>query len=366
MGAMSHRIQDQSPAGTLLLWGFALLWCLLTTPVLIIIPRETSRGNTAAWLGVLFPIVGVGLLIAALRRTLRQMRFRRSTLLLDATPVPIGGTLRGTVEVPHPLTSVSGVMIRLLALERVRRGKTTTDTLVCHEERELSPSMVRRGANGAIIPIEIPVPPDAPPSSDTIFWRLNVDADVPGIDYFATFDVPVQHSTFTDFRPHGAPAPINPPLQPKCFVERQTPEGRELYFRRFNAPQRAFSTLMFLLVWLGAIGFMTFVGMPSVVPILFGLIAIPIFLSTLDLFFETRTIVLGHHDVTVRRRLLMSSEKVIPYADIESSSAVITADASGARPYYRVDIYTKQGRVKAAKNIRSKREAEWVASRIRK
>ncbi|HEV7765105.1 MAG TPA: hypothetical protein VGQ76_08900 [Thermoanaerobaculia bacterium] len=363
---MSNRIPDQSPAGTLLLWGFALLWCAMSTPVLFVIPRETSRGNTIAWLGVLFPLIGVGLLLAALRLTLRTMRFKRSTLTLDATPVPIGGTLRGTVEVPHLLTSVSGIMIRLLALERVRRGKSTHETLVCHEERELAPSMVRRSAEGAIIPIEIPVPPDAPPSSKTIFWRLNVDADVPGIDYFATFDVPVQQSAFTDFRPHGAPEPLNAPLQPKCFVERQTPEGRELHFRRFNAPQRAFSSLMFLLAWLGAIGFMTFVGVPTVVPIILGLIAIPILFSTLNLFFETRTILLGHHDVTVSRRLLTSSRKVIPYADIESTRAVITADASGARPYYRVDIYTKQGRVKAAKNIRSKREAEWVASRIRK
>jgi hypothetical protein len=45
---------------------------------------------------------------------------------------------------------------------------------------------------------------------------------------------------------------------------------------------------------------------------------------------------------------------------------VANADANGAHPYYRVDLETTGGKhIKAAKNIRSKREAEWVASRIK-
>jgi hypothetical protein len=292
-------------------------------------------------------------------------------LILDTMPAPIGGTLRGRVEVDHPLTSASGVMIRLVALQRQRSGKSTVDTIVAHEESELLPGMLRRTADGTVIPIEIAVPSDAPATDATdgersVYWRLTVDADLPGIDYSASFDVPVFKTEFSDFRPHGVQAHVTAPADPKSFIERQTPEGRELYFPRFRAPAQAFMSLLFTTIWLGAIAFMVVTDVPMAIPIIFGLIAIPLVFSTLDHFFETRSILLGAHAVTVSRRLLSKKEKVIAYADIESAKAVVRAAANSGRPLYRVDIHTKAGkRIKAAKNIRSKREAEWVASRIK-
>ena len=370
---MPQRIRDQSRAGTLLLWGFALLWLVVSSPMVLLIPGEVRKGNALALAGLLFPIAGIGLLIAALRLTLRRMRFRESALVLDIAPVPLGGTLRGTVEVPHPLTAASAVSIRLMAMERRRRGKSTRDTIVCHEERELEPSLLRRSADGVVIPIEIAVPHDAPPSetinaSRQVFWRLNVDADVPGIDYHAAFDVPVARTAFADFRQHGiAPSPIAAPQNPRSYIERQLPDGRELYFPPFRTPAAAFFSLLFTMMWLGAAGFMAYVGMPRFIAILLSIFGILFLASTLELFFESRTLLLGSHEIRVRRRMLSTTEKVIPIADIESARAVLMATSGGARPYYRIDIETKQGkRIKAVKNIRSKREAEWVAARIRR
>src|SRR5690349_18317607 len=184
----ARHIPDQSGTSTAILWGFALFWNAVSTPVLLFVPDEVRKGNTLLLLALLFPIVGAGLLLNALRVTLRTARFKQSTLILDTTPVPIGGTLRGSVEVPHPLTSASAVMIRLMALARVRSGSDSHDTMVCHEERELDPALLRRTADGVVIPIEIAVPSDAPPSESAenetqVFWRLTVDAELPGIDY---------------------------------------------------------------------------------------------------------------------------------------------------------------------------------------
>jgi hypothetical protein len=368
---VSRRISDQSRAGTFLLWGFALLWSAIASPALVFIPDAVRKGNQLAWVGLLFPLVGLVLLVNAARLTLRALRFRNSKLILDTMPVPIGGTLRGSVEVPHELTSVSAVMIRLTALSRRQSGGSTVTAIACREERELEPGLLRRTADGTIIPIEIPVPADAPPTDTTdehenVFWRLSVEAEVPGIDYSATFDVPVFKTAYSDFRPHGTPAGMTAPVDPKSFAERHTPEGRELYLARFRAPSRAFLSLLFTAIWLGAIAFMVVIGVPVVIPIVCGLIAIPLVLSTLELFFESRTILLGPHHVTVRRRLLSKTETVIPYSDISSAEAVTGAASNGARPYYRVDIETTAGkRIKAATNIHSKREADWVASRIK-
>jgi hypothetical protein len=63
---------------------------------------------------------------------------------------PIGGVLRGSVEVPHALDDASSVMVRLMAVELRRSGKSTTQTVVSHEERELDPATLRRTGDGVV------------------------------------------------------------------------------------------------------------------------------------------------------------------------------------------------------------------------
>ncbi|MFL6245753.1 MAG: hypothetical protein ACJ74H_06990 [Thermoanaerobaculia bacterium] len=201
-----RRISDQSRRGTVIFWGFALLWNAIAAPVAVFVPDAIRRGHHIAWLGFLFPIAGALLLIAAIRLTLRALRFPESTLVLDTMPAPIGGRLRGHVEVAHPLTAVTRVIIRLTALSRRRSGRDTDDTIVCDEKRELQLAQLRRTDDGTIIPVEINIPESAPPSQTSdaevqIYWRLTVDAEVPGVDYSATFDVPVARDAFAIHSP---------------------------------------------------------------------------------------------------------------------------------------------------------------------
>lgn len=201
-----RRLRDQGRRGTVIFWGFALVWNAIAAPVVVFLPDLIRRGNPVAWLGYLFPLVGAVLLIAAIRLTLRALRFPDSTLVLDTMPAPIGGRLRGHVEVAHPLSSVSRVIIRLTALSRRRSGRSTHDTIVSDEKRDVQLAQLRRTDDGTIIPIEINVPADAPPSDTEsaevkIYWRLTVEAEVPGVDYSAMFDVPVARDAFAIHSP---------------------------------------------------------------------------------------------------------------------------------------------------------------------
>lgn len=202
-----RRISDQAHATAAPLWGFALAWNAISAPLALVFLPDAMRGdNDFAWLALLFPLVGVALLIAAIRLTIRGLRFRASTLVLDTLPVPVGGRLRGHVEVPHPLASASKVTIRLVALSRRRSGNKTYDTIVCDEQRELNLAQIRRNDDGSVIPVEISVPADAPPSDTTnaelkIYWRLTVAAEMTGVDYSATFDVPVERDAFSIHSP---------------------------------------------------------------------------------------------------------------------------------------------------------------------
>ena len=53
------------------------------------------------------------------------------------------------------------------------------------------------------VPVRFPIPPDALPcddrnSRDTVLWRLEVAADVPGLDYASAFEVPVFRTAESD------------------------------------------------------------------------------------------------------------------------------------------------------------------------
>jgi len=366
---VARRIPDNGPPHLALLWGFAFLWNVIAAPILVLLPAELDKGNQLAWLGVVFPIAGAILVLGAILTTLRSLRFRRSTLVLDSVPVPIGGMLRGTVESPHMLDNATSVMTRLVAVEIRRSGKSTIETTTTHDEREVDPALIRRSGNGAVIPVEIAVPADVDPTeveqhARKLLWRVVVDAEVPGLDYSATFDVPVFRTVFSDFRPHGLTSQISAPRNPRSYVERSGPEGPELYFPPFRAPGVALFSLLFTIGWLGVIAFVIAIEVPRAIPIVFGLFAIPIVMSNLELLFGSQTLVVAPDRLIIRRRLLFTSEKSIPRTEIAAARAAV-ATQGGARPYYHIEVQRTSGRAKrVVKYIRSKREADWVASRI--
>ncbi|HKR65793.1 MAG TPA: hypothetical protein VJZ00_18830, partial [Thermoanaerobaculia bacterium] len=308
----TRRIRAHSAAGTAALWGFALLWNAIAASVLLFVPHERTR---VFWIAFLFPVIGIALLGVAIHAMLRVLRFRESTFVADALPAPIGGVLRGMVEVPHPLTDVSAIMLRLNCVTRERNGNETSFITTCHEEREVDPAAVRMTMDGVAIPVEIPIPADAPASDDDRTWKLVVDAEVPGVDYSASFDVPVEPVAFTDFRPH-ATTPLGPPRNPRSLVEREGPHGHELHFPAFRARSVAFWSLFATLFVAGATLFAIELEAPAFMVAIVGLIGLVFLASTLDLFFASRTVILAPDHLIARRRLLFASTKSIPYGEI--------------------------------------------------
>jgi hypothetical protein len=215
------RIRCDTGVRAATLWGFGSVWSLISAPLLWILPAEIRGGNQAAWLGWLFPLVGIGLLAAAAYASWRLRRFGRSTFEMTTLPGVIGGELRGTVHLRARLSPEAGFGVRLTCLERTRRshgGKAETQEHV-RWQAEQCIQHAGMGPWGSAVPVSFTLPsgclPSAAGTTSSVIWTLEVEASVPGVDYRVQFEVPVfitDHSRrdVDERQAAGAQAPIRP------------------------------------------------------------------------------------------------------------------------------------------------------------
>ncbi|MEP6688058.1 MAG: hypothetical protein ABJC36_06890, partial [Gemmatimonadales bacterium] len=190
----ARRIADSSGAEMGFAWALAILWNLISIPSAVLAVRAAlHEGNRAALIALLFPIVGAGLLVWALRATLRRRRYGTSVLELGTLPAAVGHVLEGTVRTPAGLRPADGFRVVLSCIRRVTSGsgrnRSTSESILWQEER-------RTPVSGLGVPIAFALPPDAVPSDpgrggDRTLWRLELSAEVPGVNYVSRFEVPV-------------------------------------------------------------------------------------------------------------------------------------------------------------------------------
>ena len=178
----------------------ALFWNLGSLPVLLFIPGEIRGGNQAAWIAMLFPAIGVGLILWAARRVLIWIKYGESIFQMASVPGVIGGPLSGVARTKVHLRHADGFRVALKCLQQktTRSGKrsTTTTTTLWEDSRVITRELLEADFSQSAIPVQFAIPfnlaATSPPGDNPkITWRLTVSAKVPGVDYSANFDVPV-------------------------------------------------------------------------------------------------------------------------------------------------------------------------------
>src|SRR6185295_5878980 len=95
------EIKSTTRGQAVLFWIMALAFCGFGIPILIfIIPQELHKGNKLALLALFFPLAGIGLMIAAIYQTLRQLKYGAVLFKMKSVPGIIGGVLMGTIRIP--------------------------------------------------------------------------------------------------------------------------------------------------------------------------------------------------------------------------------------------------------------------------
>ncbi len=384
------RIVGSTKATMVFTWVFAIFWNLVSAPLLFVVPREVlEKQNYLGLIGLLFPVVGVGLLYWAARATARWKKFGSSVFEMAAVPGLVGGRLGGTIQTNFVAAPQEGFNLKLTSLRRRRgRGKnsSTTERILWQEEQTIPRERLRTAYRGTSIPVEFRIPYECDETNETnyydqVIWRLEAVAEVSGIDYKTQFEAPVFKTA--ESRPAEAeeesaagyaPAAAMPfdPTRSSIEVRPSTLGGTEYCFGAARNVGAAISLTVFFFIWMGAIWLQLYLGAPLFFPIVCGLLGAVLLLFVIDLWFSSTTVVIESGMVKIKRTTLgIGGTKQIPCSDISDVQIKIgmqqgqTATQS-AKAYYDIKIHRKNGKkVSAGRNLRDKREAEWLAAEMK-
>jgi hypothetical protein len=373
--------QESGSARLAFLWMFAVLWNAVSIPAAFVLPLREARQQPVLYVVLIFPLIGLALLFAALYGTLRRMRYGASVCHLDRVPIAPGQAFHGEIDTHVHEPPPNGFLVRLSCVRRVSRGRNSTESLLWRDEQTVA--YAAPSPAGMRVPFTFTLPRDAEPTALTApgvstYWRLDIRAEVPGIDYAAMFDLPVfgaaVDAVSDEPREPSWPAPQADPLS--WTPERSSriaiaplPSGGEEYR---SGPMRGSGGCglgIFTTIWFGVIALMTRLGAPVFIPLLFGAFGLFILIATLDFFLGRTTARVDRTRVALRRAWLgLGGTRTIDASavtDVVTSIGMTQGGGSGT-PYYDVEIRAGGKKYDVAKYVPSKRDAEMLAARVRR
>jgi hypothetical protein len=202
----TSTIKSSSKSSMYGAWIFAALWNLISAPLPFVLYDEVlQKQNYIALVGLLFPLVGAGLLIWAIRRTLEWKRFGPAPVTLDPYPGSIGGHLGGTIDLRVPFDAKHQFSVSLTSIHSYVSGSGKNRSK--KEKANWQENLIAHatpGANGTRLTFRFDIP-DGLNESDTKkddsyhLWRLNLSAELPGTDLDRDYELPV-YATATQSR----------------------------------------------------------------------------------------------------------------------------------------------------------------------
>jgi hypothetical protein len=263
------RIKSSNVAATkfLALMGVAVcgLGGVLAATVL---PKELRPGNYGVLLVLLFPLAGLGLLVAAARAARARRRFGDCVFEMAAIPGALGGTLQGVIQTGARLRPAQGIHVNLSCLRRVTTGtgksRSRQEHVLWQDEQVLTAEagLPEPEPGHTAIPVHFQLPADQPESTvgygDGIHWRLTASAKMPGLNFDTAFIVPVFAVAGAASAEADEPDPTATLQMPAEELRRyehsrirvsEGPHGREFYFPSARNLGSTLCVTFYLAVW---------------------------------------------------------------------------------------------------------------------
>jgi hypothetical protein len=380
------RVESSTRQKMVVSAGFAALWNLISLPgAIVAIPEFIETREWPILLVFLFPVVGCGLIVWAVRAAIRYRKYGVSVFELAHVPGVVGRGVGGLARTSVPVRPVGGFEVKLVCVNRYTTGsgddRSTKEKILWQETRTVQDVDHDWGGAGTVIPVAFRLPQDAPESDDRnsdnqTIWRLELDADVPGVDYHVQFEIPVFRTAESDqplpaeleadlAQARGAEAYRPPPDSP--ILVSPTSRGTEVAFPAARHPVPALGLTGFTAVWTLAVWLLLRYDAPRIFPVVFGLFDVLLLYGVLSMWLGHSTIVLGRETARITRGIGFLTRTLTLPLDTVDDVEIKIGMQSGNIPYYDILLHAGEGRRhKVGSSIKDKREAEWLVDVIRK
>ncbi|MBC2593008.1 hypothetical protein H5P28_01920 [Ruficoccus amylovorans] len=387
----SGRIKDSNLVGALFMIPFALFWNGVSWTVILVMLSSGNLGeNPALLIFLLFPLIGLGLAWAAVYQILRWRKYGTSVFELAEIPGVIGGNLGGLILTRVHVRHQGGFTLTLRNVHQWTSGsgknrRTHTETL--WESRQvLDQEAMPDDPTRSALPVLFFIPYTCHPTQrrrdgSQDYWELTATARAPGLDYKASFRVPVFHTKDSDPNAQqpsattsatggtgGSATPLPELGAIAGLTVRPDLSGAEvLEFK----PMRHLALLFFpLLIGGGMVAFAYFAwnsGMPKLFPVVFLLFGLFVCYGVGSSLLSYVRVYRYPDRLEVRsRRFGMKKTSTLPRKTI-TRIEVKQAMSSGNSVFYNALIHTADGQtVTVPTLIRGRREAEAFAAHLEK
>lgn len=359
------------------IWFIAIIWNLISLPASLAIPEEWAEGNKLIPIALIFPIGGIYLLFWAIKSTLGWRRFGQLHLTLDPYPGILGGQVGGTLEVPVSFNSQQRFPVTLQCVHSYETGSGKSRN---RKEKVLwqasglahtHPSPT----NGTLLAIAFDVPANLPASEthsqNYRFWRLDLSADLPGVDLQRQFELPV----FASVEKSRSNLPLStqhPQLsdEHQALIEsvaniEQIPGGVAMYFPMLHSWGNNLVGLVCGLFFFGAGLLMRAESdAPAVIVWTFTLMGGGIAFICLKWLFTSLRVRLDQSGLISERFWLgiPIGRDQIPQADIAGLQITLGVSGNGAKGFqelYKIHALTHKGKkILVAMNLQGRATAE--------
>ena len=380
----------RSTGNILGLLAFTTLWCLISFPVGWLVLRRTDL-RTADWgsrLAMIFPAVGVLLLVCTLVAFLRWLKFRSSVFEMASMPGVIGGQLAGVVRTTVRIEPDEAYRIRLSCINVTTRGsgknRNVSRNLIWQDEMVVTQDLMGEGGEQSAIPVLFQIPYDCRPCDDSdkssiVEWNLEASAKTRGLDYEAKFNVPVFKTADSDpnfavdrklLAQYSAPEDANRDLREARVFREPAPDGEgwRWIFPMARHPGTAFMFFLVGLVFAGGPAVWMYLDF-GVAAFIFGgisiLIGLLLFYAAIDTMFYRSTVDASHRGLTVCGGLFgRGASRQIAAPDVKQIETVSNMKSESLLYYDLVIVCRDGSKVTAGKRIPGQRLANSLIRQI--
>jgi hypothetical protein len=395
------RAEGKNKKGVIGWWIGAVLLNMLALPLAIgATVKMLDTGDPKLLLPSAFGLLGLILLIGAIRATVRLKRFGKTYFEMTTLPFCPGSRVAGSIHVRLDSDATHGVDVKLTCFRRVvtRVGNngSSQQLPLWEDSKNVAAGSLLRGPVDTIVPVEFRLPVDAfqtdhNNSSDQVFWLLKVKADVPGVDYSDEFELPVFRaaawaSPANDIGAAsgsqigslaesdlggGMTEEVSEPARHRV-VHNDSVNGLEFRFRAGRNVGRSVVVVSLAVAITALFNAMwhTQRQAPKFMLVMVGIMGVVLIVAAIQTALVATRIAVGSGVIAWRRSVLgIGRSREMQISDVESILPVtgLQQASSSGSTLYSLRLKSKSGREYSLVNdIESRQEARWIVWEIEK